>query len=267
MSISQPRSGPRRRFGPAEAVADELRQRILGGEHYDDGFLPKIEDLTAEFGVSTTAIREACRILETEGLISVRRGNQGGSIVHRPSPANVAYTVGLVLQARRVEMPDVFAAIERFEPMCAELCAERADRHETVVPALRRAQDALRAANESGDGTAATAAAREWHEALVATCGNETVEVLLGALLGTIRAHVATEAEEFRARGVAPSPELIQRTLDEHDRVQELIEEGDGPGAMAAARSHLRTARIHPADGAEYTSVVRADAIRDGFVG
>ena len=39
----------RRRFGVAEAVADQLRQRILSGENYADGMLPKLEDLTAEF--------------------------------------------------------------------------------------------------------------------------------------------------------------------------------------------------------------------------
>ncbi len=263
MSSQNPRQRVRRRFGPAEAVANQLRQRILSGEEYVDGFLPKIEDLTDEFGVSTAAVREACRILETEGLISVRRGNLGGAVVHRPSPANVAYTVGLVLQARGVTVPDVFGALSLFEPICAELCARRDDREETVLPALRAAQREIEEAVAVGDGEAVAVAARRWHEVLVASCGNETVEVLLGALLGTFRAHVTIEAAEFRARGVGPSTELTQQTIAEHEHIQQLIEAGDGPGAMAAARAHLHTARIHPHDGAEYTSVVRAEAIRE----
>ena len=124
MSATATSTRIRRRFGVAEAVADRLRQRILSGDDYADGMLPKLEDLTAEFGVSTAAMREACRILQTEGLISVIRGNTGGAVVHRPTAGNVAYTVGLVLQSRGVKMPDVAAAIERFEPLCAELCAE-----------------------------------------------------------------------------------------------------------------------------------------------
>ena len=263
MSAASTSTRVRRRFGVAEAVADQLRQRILSGENYADGMLPKLEDLTAEFRVSTAAMREACRILQTEGLISVIRGNTGGAVVHRPTASNVAYTVGLVLQSRGVKMPDVAAAIERFEPLCAELCAERPDREHEVLPALESAQRELEACVDSGQAQAASAAARRWHEALVQACGNETMEVLLGALLTTFSAHVAAEAVEFLARGVPLSPELTQRTIDEHHAIQELIRAGDGPGAMAAARAHLHTARMHPADDAEYTSVVRAETIRD----
>jgi len=69
---------PRRRYSPAEAVADRLRDRILSGEVPNGGMLPKLEDLTEEFRVSKASLREACRILETEGLLSVLRGNVGG---------------------------------------------------------------------------------------------------------------------------------------------------------------------------------------------
>ncbi|MEO6124682.1 MAG: FCD domain-containing protein [Ilumatobacteraceae bacterium] len=267
MTVTSPPTRVRRRFGVAEAVADQLRQRILSGDDYADGMLPKLEDLTEEFRVSTAAMREACRILQTEGLISVVRGNTGGAIVHRPSADNVAYTVGLVLQARGVMMPDVARAIERFEPLGAELCAEREDREQAVLPALEAAQRELEDCVKLGHGEAASGAARRWHEVLVESCGNETVEVLLGALLATFRAHVTAEAAEFRARGIELSPELAKRTIDEHNHIQELIRIGDGPGAMAAARAHLRTARIHPSDHSEYTSVVRAEAIRDRLSG
>jgi DNA-binding FadR family transcriptional regulator len=67
----------------AESVAAELRARILGqgGEDYQ---LPTQDQLMAEFGVSHPSIREAIRILETEGLVTVRRGKVGGAQVHRP---------------------------------------------------------------------------------------------------------------------------------------------------------------------------------------
>ena len=35
---------------------------------------------------------EAMRILETEGLISVRRGNVGGAVVHLPTPDTYVLT-------------------------------------------------------------------------------------------------------------------------------------------------------------------------------
>lgn len=258
---------PRRRYSPAEAVADRLRDRILSGEVPNGGLLPKLEDLTEEFGVSKASLREACRILETEGLLSVLRGNVGGALVHVPQPAHAAYTVGLVLQAREVQIRDVAAAVERFEPICAELCAERVDRMTAVIPLLERAQRDLAACIERADGEGASLAARAWHEALVAGCGNETTVVLLGALEVVWTSQARTKAVEFAKRGVALSPELSRKVYDEHEEIQARIAAGDVAGAAAAARAHLQTAHIHPPLDDDETRVVRANTVRDGVYG
>src|SRR5579859_622143 len=98
-----PRAAPRRRrVGHAEAVSDQLRRRILSGELREGELLPKQESLVDEYRVSKAALRDALRILDTEGLISVRRGNVGGAVVHIPQPESAAYTLSLVLQARQV---------------------------------------------------------------------------------------------------------------------------------------------------------------------
>ena len=66
-------------------MASRLRNEILSGRLTEGDSLPRQEDLLADFKVSPPAVREALRILETEGLISVRRGNVGGAIVHLPT--------------------------------------------------------------------------------------------------------------------------------------------------------------------------------------
>jgi GntR family transcriptional repressor for pyruvate dehydrogenase complex len=101
MQLRQPRL--------AEMVADVLRRRILAGQLADGSMLPKQEELIDEFGVSKPSMREALRILETEGLITVQRGNVGGAIVHAPQASNAAYMLGLVLQSRSVSLYDVGA--------------------------------------------------------------------------------------------------------------------------------------------------------------
>jgi DNA-binding FadR family transcriptional regulator len=81
----------------AELVADALRQRILGGDLTDGQLLPNQENLLTEFSVSKPSLREALRILEAEGLITVRRGNVGGAVIHQPQARHAAYTLALVL--------------------------------------------------------------------------------------------------------------------------------------------------------------------------
>ena len=268
-TLAAPARQPRllRRYNPAEAVADRLRDRILSREVPHGGLLPKLEDLTGEFGVSKASVREAWRILETEGLLRVQRGNVGGAIVHLPEPGLAAYTVGMVLQARDVGVSDVGAAVERFEPLCAELCAERPDRTTAVLPALREAQHDLAACIDRGDGEGASAAARRWHEALVSQCGNETTVVLLGALESLWTSHARDAAADSEARGVPMSDELSRQVLREHEEIQALIEAGDSAAAVAAARTHLRTARIHPASDGDAVGVVRATTVRDQLFG
>lgn len=264
MMDPRPSPGFRRRLrtSPAETVADELRERILSGQVPDGGDLPKLDELIAEFGVSRATARQACQILETEGLIQVRRGNVGGSRVRLPRPANVAYTLGQVLESRRVTVGDVAAAVEHFEPLCAELCAERRDRRSQVLPALEDAQRDLAACIEADDGHGASLAARRWHEALVDRCGNDTTTVLLGTLESVWGAHARATSAELDAAGVALSEKLSRRVHAEHEEIQRLIAAGDGPAAAAAARHHLRTARIHPTDRRD-GHVVDALTIRD----
>src|SRR5690606_4639299 len=154
----------------AELVATRLRDRILRGELADGDLLPKEDELREEFPVSKPSMREALRILETEGLVTVRRGNQGGAIVHRPTAANAAYTLAIVLSGQRVTIADVAASLREVEPACAALCAKREDRAEAVVPRLRQLQDEALAAVD--DLVAATTLSRRFHETVVELCGN-----------------------------------------------------------------------------------------------
>src|SRR5207302_1829944 len=142
---------PRRPPRVADMVADELRDRILASGMPDGALLPKQEDLFEEFGVSMPSIREALRILETEGLVTVLRGNTGGAAVRMPSAEKVGYMAALVLQARAVGVHDVALALQQLEPACAGLAAARPDRKKTVVAALRARVAESRAAIEDAD--------------------------------------------------------------------------------------------------------------------
>jgi len=223
-------------------VATDLRDRILTGDLANEELLPKEDDLRHIYPVSKASIREALRILEAEGLITVRRGNQGGSLIRRPTAANVAYALALVLRAGDVKIEHVATALQETEPVCAALCARRADRAETVVPQLR-------ALHESGmrqidDVAAVVALSRSFHEAMVDHCGNGALKVVVGALEAIWSTHERTWSRTSPARLV----QLDDRyeALRAHERILEAIEQGEPAAAHRLAAGHLQVVQSYP---------------------
>jgi DNA-binding FadR family transcriptional regulator len=241
-------------------VADQLRARILAGELPDGATLPKQEDLFEEFGVGLPAIREALRILETEGLVTVLRGNVGGAVVRQPRPSKVAYMVGLVLESRDVGIEDVASALRRLEAVCVALAAERADRHETVVPRLRARIAESRAVVDDAD--AYVQQARGFHEDVVATCGNETMILVVGALESLWSAHVDTLTRRTAQFGPFLDLETRRHSIDEHVRLVDAIESGDTAGAEEIVLAHLAEPERYPfvAEGTTVRAALIGDA-------
>jgi len=114
----------------AELVAAELRRRIVEGELQEGDALPPESSLRETFGVSRPTLREAFRVLESEGLIEVHRGARGGARVRVPNEAAAARYAGLVLEHRGTTIADVCAVRTVIEPVCAAMVA-------TYIPARR----------------------------------------------------------------------------------------------------------------------------------
>jgi len=69
----------------AELVSKELRNQIVRGVLKMGDSLTGEAELMARFGVSRPTLREAIRILESEGLVRISRGARGGASVLSPS--------------------------------------------------------------------------------------------------------------------------------------------------------------------------------------
>jgi GntR family transcriptional repressor for pyruvate dehydrogenase complex len=243
----------------AEMVASTLRGRILAGELADGSLLPKQDELLEEFGVSLPPIREALRILETEGLITVQRGNVGGAVVHRPQAAKVSYMMGLVLESRQVPLADVLAAFTAFEPACAAACAARSDRATTVLPVLRATLDEAAAAID--DPAAYTGLARQFHLDLVAHCGNEAMTLVVGALESLWTVHVDQLARRHDRLGSFGDLATRRRSARDHEKLFARIEKGDVRGAEQAARTHYASPEPGWGDSVDVASVVSAELL------
>ncbi|KAA1423045.1 FadR family transcriptional regulator [Mumia zhuanghuii] len=233
----------------AEAVASQLRSRILDGDLVDGSELPPEATLLAQFPVSRPSLREAFRILETEGLITVRRGKRGGILITHPQPAGAAYHVGLLLHSRHTSLADLADARNLVEPLTAEQAARRRN-HRRIGRELsaltREAEEQLE------DGLKFTELSTQFHHHLVMSAGNETLQILVGVIEGLWNTQELTWAASAVVEGQYPAIALRREVVRAHLRISDAIEQGDADEALRLTRAHLKaTSRFVASSGGE----------------
>ncbi len=223
----------------AHIVAQRLRERILNGDVEDGGLLPKQELLASEYGVSPPSVREALRVLETEGLVTVRRGNRGGAIVRRSSTEDAARTIAMVLQANNVVLTDVRDALAAIEPICCSMAAERPDRNKTLVPALEALNVKARAA--VGDATVFSATMRQFHRVAAEGSGNETMYVIASSIeaLWYSQGVLWPAVDSDTSSDLATTKRMRLKQIRAHEKITAALSAGDASLTARHSRSHL----------------------------
>ncbi|UGQ12506.1 GntR family transcriptional regulator [Yinghuangia sp. ASG 101] len=238
--MTDPSKADRRRGTPREKpqqVADELRRLIVRGDLAEGESLGREPDLIERFGVSRPSLREALRILEAEGLISVKRGVTGGVIAHRPDERMTARTAALVLQARNVPLADVYDARKVIEPTAARLVASSPDR-EKAAAELR---GLITAQLESIDDPEAFGTANSrFHSRLVELAGNQTLGIVAEMLNEIVAKAVAAVSQTGSAAGEDPTAAATRaRGLRSQAHLASLIEKGDAETAEKHWAEHM----------------------------
>lgn len=205
-------------------VADNLRRRILSGELAAGEHLPVEEELTAEFGIARTTLREALRVLESQGLITIKRGRGGGPIVTHPDLGPISMALAASLQLQRTTVGDLDDARRLIEP---QLAGQLARRHRKVdLAPLERAVQTAADAAEADDPMAFALAAVGVHEALVSCAGNQTLSTLSRLLEHMVRAYYVRNTDRF-------DRSLMRRAVRGYRKLLDLIAAGDEAGAAA----------------------------------
>lgn len=230
----------------AEIVAAVLRRRIIDGELGDGEVLSPQGQLLEEFGVSRPSLREAFWILQSEGLLTVRRGKLGGAVVHTPKPEGASKMFGMVLEAERVSVSDLAEAIDRLEPMCGRECARRSAEDERIVKDLEHLVEESRGLMD--DRLAFLESCRRFHDAIVRLAGNRTLWLVAGALIEL------WSGQQLERGGVVDGVYSRQRrraAVREHAEIVDAIRLGQEEQTAQLLQAHLEAARdmILPPEG------------------
>jgi len=202
------RSPARRRLH--EDVAEQLRDAILDGRFPPGAKLPPERELALEFRVNRTSIREAIKVLEGLGLVSVRQGD--GATVRPLVEASLEVLGPMIFHGGRIDLALVAEMAEVMRPLLLEmgrLAIERC-RPEDLV-AIRRFRDV--AADESRDREERYAAIHELFVLLADMSRNRVWQVLARRLRALFRQEPMRDARDRLRRDPARFVPLIDRCL------------------------------------------------------
>ena len=159
-----------------EVIAQRIRRRIVTGELPIGEQLPAEEELTQEFGIARTTLREALRVLESEGLIKIRRGRGGGPVVTRPTVGTLSKGLAVTLQLDGTTVGHLDEARQLLEPRLAGKLAL-----DHTVEDIRALEEIVHFAEEAaaqGDRKMFVKAAARMHQAILYRSGNPAISTL-----------------------------------------------------------------------------------------
>ena len=195
-----------------EQLADRVREMILAGD-YAPGQRLQEKEMSELFGVSRTPMREALKVLSSEGLVTLAPNR--GAAVTRLNDDELAETFPIMgaLEALAGELACTHATDDEIEHI--------AQLHREMIDAFsRRALSDYYTVNES------------IHTAIMDAARNSTLTKQIEQLAGRVR--------RSRFQGEM-SDERWRQAVDEHEHILERLRARDGNGLADALRRHVDT--------------------------
>lgn len=190
-----------------EAAFRALRRAIEVGRYHPGEHL-RVQRLVEDLRMSPTPIREALRMLQSEGLV-VHHAHRGTTVAeYSPEDAAEVYGLRLVL-----------------EPMAARLAAERVT--DEQLAELRRLHAELDAAIADSHNSSAAELNVLWHRAVYEASGSRYLQEFISRLW---------QALPGRAIWLTSRASM---SLEQHERVTVALERRDPDAAFACMREHI----------------------------
>ncbi len=206
----------------AKAIeADISARRLMPGDT-----LPTETELSLQFGLNRSTVREGIRLLEQQGLLE--RGEGKRLMVRQPDMGDVARRASRGLAFGGVTFREVWEALYMFQPTAARLAAERSDPE--VIARLQQITDELANA-KTADHEATVRAAKAFFTAIAESLNNRVLEVMLHSMTRLIAASLM--------RVIDTAPRARARILEAQGHLIKALETSDQDAAELWMRRHI----------------------------
>ncbi len=194
-----------------DLAVEQIRSAIVDGRL---GFGEQLSEavLAVKLGISKTPVREALLRLKLEGLVDVQP--QRGTFVFRMAPDEVRAICA-------------FREIAECEALALAMRHDRAE----LLERLRAVLEAMEAAGASAGQALIKRFDADFHEGILACCGNRYLQSAYGL--------IAFKMQALRAR-LPEHDEKVDGCVNTHHAIVRLIADGRDAEAVEALRAHIR---------------------------
>lgn len=197
---------------------------ITSGDLEPGERLPSERELADRLQVSRNVIREASKVLEARGLVSIQTGS--GVYVADVEPHTFTRSLGLYVQRAQTSVAHIFEVRWILEVETARLAALHASPQH-----IRDLEGSIAAMNDAvADLDAFAAADIGFHQLLAHASQNPLLAILLDSMTDLLRE---------QSRRASALPDAQQNALDHHRRIFRAVRSRSGVLASQAMRNHL----------------------------
>jgi DNA-binding FadR family transcriptional regulator len=215
----------------AEAFARDLVRDIVNNGLRTGDKLPSEAVMLEEFGLSRESLREGLRLLEVQGLITIRRGPGGGPIVGHLDPASLGRTSTLYYHLAGGTYAELLEAWVVTEVILAERAARNPDR-EAVREAMEPYLEPPPADADDEELTKFVLAHTHFHGVLASLAENRVLEMMLQTIGQIVTHHVLGHAD----------PRHDRETIEaDHAAIARAVAAGAPQKAAKAMEQHIET--------------------------
>lgn len=225
MSDTPPVFAPVRMRRAFEAICDQIRQQLADGLLSAGDRLPSEKDLSEQFGVSRSGVREALRSLEMAGMVEALTGINGGFYIKQSHPEGITQAVRDMVALNQVPVSDVTEARILLCGLAIRLACERGT--EADFAAIEADIDRFAELVKQGKPVRDSALITEFYRLIGRATHNEVIVMLIDALSEILRGLIAQLQ--------APHSNVVQVRR----KVLRLMREGEADKASAALAKHL----------------------------